>query len=90
VVSVTWTDLDPLALILHALSQFWIIARLVCILREAMTGSLSVASTAASSAKVAVIDSGEVGRSAVYGRYNNGIRTLPFGTPLLSGESSVY
>jgi hypothetical protein len=32
--------------------------------------------TAVSSANVAVADSGEVGRSAVYSRYNNGPRTL--------------
>jgi hypothetical protein len=45
-----------------------------------MVGSLFVASTAVSSANVAVVDSGEVGRSAVYNRYNNGPRTLPYGT----------
>jgi hypothetical protein len=33
-----------------------------------------------------VVDSGEVGRSAVYSRYNNGPRS----TPSLTGESSVY
>jgi hypothetical protein len=44
-----------------------------------MAGSLSVATTAVSSAKVAVVDSGEVGRSAVYSRYNDP-RTLPWGT----------
>jgi hypothetical protein len=34
--------------------------------------------TAVSSAKVAVVDSGgEVGRSALYSRYNNSARTLP-------------
>jgi hypothetical protein len=38
-----------------------------------MAGSLSVASTAVSSANVDVEDSGEVGRSAVYRRYNNGL-----------------
>jgi hypothetical protein len=37
-----------------------------------MAGSLSVATTAVSSAKVAVVDSGEIGRSAVYSRYNIG------------------
>jgi hypothetical protein len=37
-------------------------------------------------AKVAVVDSVEVGRSAVYSRYNNGPRTLPWGTPTLTGE----
>jgi hypothetical protein len=35
-----------------------------------------VATTAVSSAKAAVVDSGEVGRSAVYSRYNNGPVTL--------------
>jgi hypothetical protein len=49
-----------------------------------------VATTAVSLAKVAVVDSGEVGRSAVYSRYNNGLRTLPWGTPALTEESSVY
>jgi hypothetical protein len=37
-------------------------------------------------AKVAVVDSVEVGRYAVYSRYNNGPRTLPWGTPALTGE----
>jgi hypothetical protein len=55
-----------------------------------MAGSLSMATTAVSSAKVAVVDSGEVGRSAVYSRYNNGPRTLPWGTPALTDDSSVY
>jgi hypothetical protein len=48
-----------------------------------MGGSLS-------SAKVAVADSGVVGRSAVYSRYNNGPRTLPWGTPAVTDDSSVY
>jgi hypothetical protein len=39
-------------------------------------------------AKVAVVD--EVGRSAVYSRYNNGLRTLPWGIPTLTEDSSVY
>jgi hypothetical protein len=38
--------------------------------------SLSIATIAVSSAKFAVVDSGEVGRPAVYTRYNNGPRTL--------------
>jgi hypothetical protein len=29
---------------------------------------------------------GEVGRSAVYMRYNNGPRTLPWGTPAWTGD----
>jgi hypothetical protein len=49
-----------------------------------------VAITAVSSAKVTVVDSGEVGRSAVYRRYISGPRTLPRGTPAFTGESSVY
>jgi hypothetical protein len=55
-----------------------------------MAGSLSMATTAVSSTKVAVVDSGEVGRSAVYRRYNNGPRTLPWSKPPLTEESSVY
>jgi hypothetical protein len=43
-----------------------------------------VATNALSSAKVAVVDSGEVGRSAVYSRYNNDPKTLPGGMPALT------
>jgi hypothetical protein len=55
-----------------------------------MLGSLSVANTAVSSANVAVVDSIEVDRSAVYSRYNRGPMTLPWGTPAVTQESSVY
>jgi hypothetical protein len=55
-----------------------------------MAGSLSMATTAVLSAKVAVVDSGEVGRSAVYGRYNNDPRILPWGTPASTDDSSAY
>jgi hypothetical protein len=65
-VNVTWIDLDLLAFILHFLNQFWIASRLVSSLGKAMAGSLSVAATVVSSGKVAVVDAGEVGRSAVY------------------------
>jgi hypothetical protein len=51
---------------------------------------LSTATTVVLSAKVAVVDSGEVGRSAVYSRNNNGPRTLPWDTPALTDDSSVY
>jgi hypothetical protein len=44
-----------------------------------------MAMTAVSSANVAVMESEEVGRSAVYKRYSNGPRTLPLGTPALTG-----
>jgi hypothetical protein len=76
-VNVTWIDLHSLAFILHFLNQFWIASRLVCSFCEAKVGSLSVATTAVSSSKVAVVDSGEVGRSAVCNKYHNGPRTLP-------------
>jgi hypothetical protein len=49
-----------------------------------MAGSLSVVSTAVSSAKVTVVDFGEDGRSEVYSRYNNYPRTLPWGTLALT------
>jgi hypothetical protein len=58
-------DLDPLAFILNFASQLCIASELVCSLLEATAGSLSVAITAVSSAKVADVVSGEVGRSAV-------------------------
>jgi hypothetical protein len=38
---------------------------------------------------VAVKGSGEVGRSAVYSRYSKGPRTLPWGTPALTGVRPV-
>jgi hypothetical protein len=38
-----------------------------------------VATTAVSPAKVDVVDSGKLGRSAVYSGYNNGPRTLLLG-----------
>jgi hypothetical protein len=90
VVNVTYIDLDSLAFILHFLNQSWIASRSVCSFCEAMAGSLSTATTAESSAKVAVVDSGKVDRSAMYNRYNNGPRTLPWGTPALTDDSSVY
>jgi hypothetical protein len=48
-----------------------------------------VATTAVSSAMVAAMEPGEVGRSAVYNRYSKGPRTLPWGTPALTGVRSV-
>jgi hypothetical protein len=56
-------DLDPQLFILHFASQLCIASKLVCSLLEAMAGSLSVAITAVSSAKVDDV-SGEI-RSAV-------------------------
>jgi hypothetical protein len=76
-VNVTWTDLVSLALIRLFLSQDWIAIRVVCSFWDAVAGSLSVATTAVSSAKAAVKESGEVGRSALYSRYKKGPRTLP-------------
>jgi hypothetical protein len=69
------SDLDPLAFILHihCLNKFWISAKLVCSFCEAMAGSLSVASTSGSSAKVAMVDSGEIGRFVVFSRYSSGL-----------------
>jgi hypothetical protein len=90
VVNVMWIDWDPLTIILHFLNQFWTASRLICSLCEAMAGSLSVATAAVLSAKVAVADFGEVGRSAVYSRYSNGPRTLPFVKLALTGQGSVY
>jgi hypothetical protein len=82
--------LDPLAFVLHFLNQFWIARWLVCTLCEAFAGSLSMATTAVLSAKFTVVDSGEVGKHAVYIKYYNGPRTLPWGTPTLTEDSSVY
>jgi hypothetical protein len=64
--------LGSLAFILYFLNQSWIASRSVYSFCEAMAGSLSMATTAVSSAKFAVVNSGEVGSSAVYSRYNYG------------------
>jgi arginyl-tRNA--protein-N-Asp/Glu arginylyltransferase len=48
-----------------------------------------VANTAVSSENFAVADSFEVGKSAVYSRYNNGPRTLSFGTLALNETVQV-
>jgi hypothetical protein len=90
VVNVTWTNLDSLAFTLHLFIHFCIASGLVFSFREAMPGSLSVANTAVCSANVAVVDSVEVGWSAVCSMYNSGPRTLPWGTSALTEESSVY
>jgi hypothetical protein len=82
VVNVTWIELDSLAFIRLFLNQFWITSRSVYSFCDAMAGSLSMATTAVSLAKVAVVESGE--------RYNKGPRTLPWGTPALTEDSSVY
>jgi hypothetical protein len=55
-----------------------------------MARLLSVAITVVSSAKIDVVDSGEVGRSEVYKRYRSGLRTLLWGKPAFTGQSSVY
>jgi hypothetical protein len=83
-VNVTWTDLVSLAFICQVFSQDWIARREAWSFWEAVAGSQSVVTTAVSSAKVAVMKLGEVGRSAVYRRYSKGPRTLPWGTPALT------
>jgi hypothetical protein len=55
---------------------------LACSLCE-VTAVSSMASTAVSSADVAVVGSGEVGR---YDRYNNGPRTVPWSAPPLNWQ----
>jgi hypothetical protein len=81
VMNVTWTDLVSLAIIRKVFSQDLIARRVVWSFWEALAGLLSVATTTVSSAKVAVMESGEVGGSAVYSRYSKGPRTLPWETP---------
>jgi hypothetical protein len=71
------------------LNQFWIATRLVCSFCEAMVGSLPVASTAVSLAKVSMVDSDGVGGSAVHSRYNNGSRTLFWDISAFNLENST-
>jgi hypothetical protein len=55
-----------------------------------MVGSLSVVIIAVSPAKVAVVEPGEVGRSAVYSRYKSSPNTLPCGIPAFIDDSFEY
>jgi hypothetical protein len=52
---------------------------------EAAVGSPSEARTTVSSAKVAMVESGEVGMSAVKSRYKSGPRTLPSRRAVVTG-----
>jgi hypothetical protein len=61
-------NLDPLAFVLNFANQLCIASKLVCNLLEAIAGPWSVAITAVSSAKVADVVFGEIGRSAVNSR----------------------
>jgi hypothetical protein len=49
-----------------------------------------VATAAVSSTNIAAVDSIDVSRFVVYRRYKSGHRTLPFGTPRVTGEISVH
>jgi hypothetical protein len=63
VVNVACVDLELLAFSRHLVSQCQIARKLVCSFWESMAGSGSVAMIAVSSAKVAMVESGEVGGS---------------------------
>jgi hypothetical protein len=68
VVDVMRVDFDPLAFILHFINQSLIAGKVLCSLCKAMARTLSVATAAILPARVAVVDSSEVGRFAVYSR----------------------
>jgi hypothetical protein len=68
VVDVMYVDLDPVTFIPHFASQLCIASKLICSLLEAIAGSLFVAITAVSSAKVADVVPDEISRSAVNSR----------------------
>jgi hypothetical protein len=71
-------------------SQVWIVFRWFWSFMEAVAGSLSDARIVVSSAKVAVVVAGEVVRSAMYMRWRNGPRTLPYGTPAWIGDKGCW
>ena len=64
-VKVTWTDFVSFAFIRHFFNQNWILFKCVCGLCVAVAGSSCIVRTAVSSAKVAVVLSAVVGKSAV-------------------------
>jgi hypothetical protein len=54
-----------------------------------MAASLCVAITAVSTVKFDTVDSGEVGRSAVYRSHSSDPRTVPWGASTFAGTSSM-
>jgi hypothetical protein len=63
------------------------VSRLGCSLCEPMAGSLSAAITAMSLAKVALVDPGEVGRSAAYRKY---ARRLALASPVYLKSRALH
>ena len=64
-VKITWTDFVSFAFIRHFFNQNWISFKCVCSLCVAIAGSSCIVRTAVSSAKMAVVLSALVGKSAV-------------------------
>jgi hypothetical protein len=89
VVNVTCIDLDPIAFILHFYTNFGLQISWFAVCMKQWLDHCPWLVLQYRRQCFAVIDSGEVGRSAVYSRYNNGPRTLPWITPALAEESSV-
>jgi hypothetical protein len=81
VVKVIWEDFIWFILIFHLSQHSYRRSRWYWSCWDASAGSLFVARRAVSSAKVAIAVLLVVGKSAVYSRYNNGLSTLPCGTP---------
>ena len=81
----TWADFVSFAFMRHFFNHNWILSKCVCSLRVAIAGSSCVVMTAVSFAKVAVVLSAVVDKSAVYSRWRSEPNTLPCGTPDRTG-----
>jgi len=64
-IKVTWTDFVSFASIRHFFNQNWILFKCVCSLCVAIAGSSCIVRTAVSSAKVAVVLSAVLSKSAL-------------------------
>jgi hypothetical protein len=86
VVNVTWTDCGRWLAFATVGARFGLREDGFEVSGRLRRDHLPVARTAVSSENVAMVGVGEVGRSAVYLRYNNGPRTLSWGTPAWIGD----
>jgi hypothetical protein len=81
---VKWKKVDRLCGLVVRVSGYW--TEMYCVSCEVRTAFICYVEES----KGCCGRSGEVGRSVVYNRYNNGPRTLPWGTPALTDYSSVH
>jgi hypothetical protein len=85
VVNVTWTDLRALACIRNFWNQFWIAGRWIWSFWEAMEG-ITVRGCNVCKGGYGCCCCWGGWKVSSYTRYSNGLRTLPWGMPVLTGD----